>query len=383
MKIILTESQILLLKENITEVKMSPEQVEKRNERIIKIGKKYKTQREFSLKNSKDFGTARKYGLLDTIFPDRKKYRRDVEWTPEKITDVAKNYGSKSEFQKADQFVYNKASTLGMLDTLFPEKKRKYSLEKSLELAKGFEDPWDFNKEYPGAHRVLKDNDLLKSSFPNYEFGKRGPKEPRQKYKGKSFDEWIEHAKQLVRTKMKSLNRIDYALYYWLRSNGADMKQFRLPDPDQSILFKRAEKYDSPRELRIGNGYLFNQIKSIPGALEKLFPNSYNSPIDPTKKKLPNPNVEIPNDPFFKIKKDDDKLDDDRKYGKRSFMFTPVTEEDLGEEKLVRYFEGDEYGIPEQIDWLMRQKEFIFLGQGAGHKLKLINNIIHNLQKLK
>ena len=49
----------------------------------------------------------------------------------------------------------------------------------------------------------------------------------------------------------------------------------------------------------------------------------------------------------------------------------------------VRYFEGEEYGIPEQIDWLMRQKEFIFLGQGSGHKLKLINNIIHNLQKIQ
>ena len=55
----------------------------------------------------------------------------------------------------------------------------------------------------------------------------------------------------------------------------------------------------------------------------------------------------------------------------------------ISEEKSVRYFEGDEYGIPEQIDWLVMQKEFIYLGQGSGHKLKLINNIIHNLQKIK
>jgi len=55
----------------------------------------------------------------------------------------------------------------------------------------------------------------------------------------------------------------------------------------------------------------------------------------------------------------------------------------INEEKPVRYFEGDEYGIPEQIDWLIMQKEFIYLGQGSGHKLKLINNIIHNLQKIK
>lgn len=49
----------------------------------------------------------------------------------------------------------------------------------------------------------------------------------------------------------------------------------------------------------------------------------------------------------------------------------------------VRYFEGEEYGISEQIDWLIMQKEFIYLGQGSSHKLKLINNIIHNLQKLQ
>jgi hypothetical protein len=49
----------------------------------------------------------------------------------------------------------------------------------------------------------------------------------------------------------------------------------------------------------------------------------------------------------------------------------------------VRYFEGDEYDVTEQIDWLIMQKEFIYLGQGSGHKLKLINNIIHNLQKLQ
>jgi hypothetical protein len=41
----------------------------------------------------------------------------------------------------------------------------------------------------------------------------------------------------------------------------------------------------------------------------------------------------------------------------------------------VRYFEGDEYDITEQIDWLVMQKEFIYLGSGSGHNLKLINII--------
>jgi hypothetical protein len=52
-------------------------------------------------------------------------------------------------------------------------------------------------------------------------------------------------------------------------------------------------------------------------------------------------------------------------------------------ERSIRYSEEEEYGIPEQIDWLVMQKEFMFIQGEAGHKVRLINNIIHNLQKLK
>jgi hypothetical protein len=54
----------------------------------------------------------------------------------------------------------------------------------------------------------------------------------------------------------------------------------------------------------------------------------------------------------------------------------------INEQKPVRYFDGEEYGISEQIDWLIMQKEFIYMQGNSGHKLKLINNIIHNLQKV-
>ena len=52
-------------------------------------------------------------------------------------------------------------------------------------------------------------------------------------------------------------------------------------------------------------------------------------------------------------------------------------------ERSSRYSEEEEYGIPEQIDWLNMQKEFMFIQGEAGHKVRLINNIIHNLQKIK
>ena len=54
----------------------------------------------------------------------------------------------------------------------------------------------------------------------------------------------------------------------------------------------------------------------------------------------------------------------------------------INEQRPVRYFDGEEYGISEQIDWLIMQKEFIYMQGNSGHKLKLINNIIHNLQKV-
>ena len=52
-------------------------------------------------------------------------------------------------------------------------------------------------------------------------------------------------------------------------------------------------------------------------------------------------------------------------------------------ERSIRYSEEEEYGIPEQIDWLVMQKEFMFIQGEAGHKVRLINNIIHNLQKIR
>jgi len=52
-------------------------------------------------------------------------------------------------------------------------------------------------------------------------------------------------------------------------------------------------------------------------------------------------------------------------------------------ERSIRYTDEEGYGIPEQIDWLTMQKEFMFIQGEAGHKVRLINNIIHNLQKIR
>lgn len=52
-------------------------------------------------------------------------------------------------------------------------------------------------------------------------------------------------------------------------------------------------------------------------------------------------------------------------------------------ERSIRYSEEEDYGISEQIDWLNMQKEFMFIHGESGQKVRLVNNIIHNLQKLQ
>jgi len=55
----------------------------------------------------------------------------------------------------------------------------------------------------------------------------------------------------------------------------------------------------------------------------------------------------------------------------------------INEGQKVRYFNDEGLGIDDQIEWLIMQKDFIVLQQNSGSKLKLINNIIHNLQKVQ
>jgi len=55
----------------------------------------------------------------------------------------------------------------------------------------------------------------------------------------------------------------------------------------------------------------------------------------------------------------------------------------INEGQKVRYFDDEGLGIDDQIEWLIMQKDFIVLQQNSGSKLKLINNIIHNLQKVQ
>jgi hypothetical protein len=327
MKLIITEDQLkrVIVENEMDEVRgrkpLTQDLIDKRNAKLIKIGKKYANQNDFMNKNYSNFALAKKYKLLDTIFPDRKTYRRGFEWTPEAITDIAKQYSSRQAFIDGDQYAARKAKEMGLLDTLFPAYTSKYNLENSLELADKFDDIWEFKRKHTGAFNILKDNKLLQSKFPNYRPGAKGV-EKGSKHKHKTLDQWIDYAYNLVQTQRKPLIAIDSALYHWLRDKNVPMGQFKKPSANEDDLIARAQKYNSLRNLKVANPLLLAALKEFPGAVEKAFGNA---PFDLSRKKLPNPNTEIPNDMFIKKQKNLDSLDDNRRYNK-GVMFTPVTE---------------------------------------------------------
>ena len=55
----------------------------------------------------------------------------------------------------------------------------------------------------------------------------------------------------------------------------------------------------------------------------------------------------------------------------------------LVSERMIRYDNNEDYDIQNQIEWLIRKKEFAF-SFANGHKdVVMINNIILNLEKVK
>lgn len=92
-----------------------------------------------------------------------------------------------------------------------------------------------------------------------------------------------------------------------------DAKKYRMMSDEE--LLKLGRTYGDYAELQRNDGVLYNELKKR-GLSKNIF--------TPFKRHV---NTEIPNDVFVKIKKDEDKLDDNRKY-KKGFMFTPITEND-------------------------------------------------------
>jgi hypothetical protein len=119
MKIIITESQRNNLMEGVS---LSDEIKKERLEKSIELSKNYKNPRQFALENPTLWGFLRKYKLVNIVFPNRQTYKPDHYWTIDNIGKESLKYNSRSEFYRKNQWAYEKARELGILDALYPKR---------------------------------------------------------------------------------------------------------------------------------------------------------------------------------------------------------------------------------------------------------------------
>lgn len=121
MKIIVTESQYRKLTEAMP---LPDEEKQNRLNKSIELAKSFKRPRQFALEYPQLWNFLRGEKLIDVAFPNRQKYKPDGYWTIDTIGQESTKYGSRSEFERKNQWAYIKANELGILDALFPEIKK-------------------------------------------------------------------------------------------------------------------------------------------------------------------------------------------------------------------------------------------------------------------
>lgn len=90
-------------------------------ERILAEGKKYKTRSEFCKSSRTAYNHARIYGYLDEM-DFEVVYRKK---TDEQIIEEVKKYDSRAEFRNSHPGMYKTAYKRGIMDLIFPPKKKK------------------------------------------------------------------------------------------------------------------------------------------------------------------------------------------------------------------------------------------------------------------
>jgi hypothetical protein len=90
---------------------------------VTEIAKQYTDQKEFRKGNIRAFEYARRNGLLDSFFPDRKK--NETEWTVDKVKEIASKYHRRKDFCQKEKAAAGMAYRFGIMDELYPYKEFK------------------------------------------------------------------------------------------------------------------------------------------------------------------------------------------------------------------------------------------------------------------
>jgi hypothetical protein len=105
--------------------KTTPEEIQKRLDRIKIVAKNYENAYKFGLDYSSDYGFLRKNNLVGEVkFKKRTIDNRigaKLYWTPERIGEEAEKYLTRKQFIKNSSGAYRKAVEFDLIDALFPE----------------------------------------------------------------------------------------------------------------------------------------------------------------------------------------------------------------------------------------------------------------------
>ena len=267
MKIIITEDQ---LKSIISEGRggrepLPQKEVNKRLKKAKALAVKFPNPRQFALKYPNLWNFLRGQGLISDAFPNRKIYKPAGYWTPETISQEATKYNTKTEFGDKNQVAYNKAVELGIINDLFPYRsmsnvgaKKIWTLEKSIEAAKGFEGGRsEFYKKHPAAYVELKNNDLLSYYLKNR--------------KDVNDEEIIKQAKQYK--DRVELRKDNLTLYNKLVTRGLLYDLFPKVEVEMNYdeIINKAKEYQTRSELAKNNGNLYYKLRKIPNGFELAF----------------------------------------------------------------------------------------------------------------
>lgn len=115
MKILISESQYNLI---IESVPLKDSTIKRRLKRAKEIAVNYPNPRQFALKYKKLWNFLRLKGLIDDVFPSRKKYQQDL--TSDRVKELASKYVAVSDFQIDYPVEYGYAIKHNMIKDLFP-----------------------------------------------------------------------------------------------------------------------------------------------------------------------------------------------------------------------------------------------------------------------
>lgn len=285
----------------------------------LKIASGYEDANVFRKEHNKIHTYLRQRGLLDTAFPNRKRYKPKGYWTPETIIEESKKYKTKTEFTINSQVAFNHSLKYeGILDDIFPKKqplnltfeecknlvqeydsrmdlsrnnsklylyvkskgwleelmndmrfhrKSKYTVESVTELAKNYKFISDFVREQPGPYDFAYRNDLLPTLFP----------ERKRKWTDEKI---IEELKKFESKRMVAKH--NQSLYNTAQRKGLleqiFPKKTSMKWTEQRIM-EELKKYESRKDLYRENPSLY-QIARVGKFLDKVLPGKRNKWTD-------------------------------------------------------------------------------------------------------